>query len=232
MARKFAVKTVLSYSYSGDDSKAHDNGMMTKTNHLKGLLAVMNATNPGWFYPAIVSATGFSLFDIVDKEARDIACEIWSKSKILTTLNNPGHQVGAFVCIRQGLLACRALGATYMISYGDDIIPTYVDDADRRLNRICEQGADWSSTKFADNCQINTQVFICKVDSLLPYINLGCFSRKISQSLINGTEYCLEQYLFEAMTEAGLKIDINGGGQDYGHVHDPIRLLKELEKFQ
>jgi len=44
--------------------------------------------------------------------------------------------------------------------------------------------------------------------------------------------FCIEQYVFDVMKAAGVKIDINAGGQDYGHVHDPVRLLKELKAYQ
>jgi len=228
----FEMKAVIAYSHSGDDVKAYDNGMMTKELHIKGLLAVMNAFNPGHKFPEIVSTHSFSIMDIENKETRRLAWEVWGRARILSLFHNAGHQVGAMGAILQAMEAAIVMEAEYMLFYGDDIIPARIDDAEYRLKRIEETGVDWSSTKFAENCPVNTMVFVCKPAVIRPILDCQAFASRLSDALIKGYVFCIEQYVAQCLTDTKCKVDITGGGQDYGHVHDPIRLLKELDEYQ
>jgi hypothetical protein len=102
---------------------------------------------------------------------------------------NPGHQVGAALCVRQGLECASKLGFLYCLFTAEDVVP--VEGSVDWILANLHDGYDYASELWGDGSQLNAQFFGCRVQALVgPFdacqvTGSGCFERYLMSLLAN-----------------------------------------------
>lgn len=101
-------------------------------------------------YDVVVSCTGYRGILNVEQtptsHERDVMWRVIGKVKaVLGDATNPGHQVGAALCIRQGLEAAGKWGYEYLIHTAEDVLPT----AKFAAVKWHDKGIDYEAGKIA-----------------------------------------------------------------------------------
>lgn len=145
-----------------------------------------------------VSVTGFQGWPEVDAgRERDALWRAFGRSRFVTMVANPGHQVGAAWCIRLGLEAAGKLGYDYMLHTAEDVIPGpgVLGEMVDALKDAEYAGEAWGP----ERNELNTQFFACRV----PYL-AGVFDptkvpehghiEKYMAALLTQRKKCLRQF--------------------------------------
>jgi len=176
-----------------------------------------------------VSCTGFhGMLNVENAPGnceRDVMWRIAGKCMILGVTQNPGHQQGAALCIRQGLECASKLGYTYMVQTAEDVIPgegIWRGDGGKRSNILADMNhaiylgrADYVGSLWGPNRdELDSCFFACRVEPLV--------SRFDPASCVP----YLERYLASLVT--GKRVEFSG---HYRTTHDHsewTRWAKEL----
>lgn len=211
---------VVAYSFSGDGSSSGTHNKYVLSEHLRSLLFVMSRCNPNGKYINLISATSFpDIASIEDGAAKDVVYDLWAKAKIISTRDNPGHQDGALSCIRLALEGAKSLGATYLMHYGSDVLPVDHDATEKYLFEIKHRNADYLSSRWINNGGVNTQVFICRVDSFFE----GCKCK------LNTRIGALETTLDIIIKRDNLRFcDVP---MQYFHIHNPKLIIQKYNEL-
>lgn len=121
----------------------------------------------------IVACTGFpGMLNITNAPGyfeRDVMWRIAQRASIIGVPQNPGHQVGAALCIRQGLETAGKWGYDLLIHTAEDVLPrkgvvVQMVEALSRDELLCEYvGEKWGER----NDELNSQFFGCRTQSLV-----------------------------------------------------------------
>jgi len=168
------VKTLVNISYCCDHAKGADPERawhLPAQEHAEWLEKACDLYLDDGF-DAIVSCTGFhGMINVNNSRTsyeRDVMWRIARKVRtIVGCPQNPGHQVGAALCIRQGLEAASKFGYDVMIHTAEDVVPRKHVLGD--MTEMCGivgyryYGSIWGPKRD----QLNAQFFACRVNDLV-----------------------------------------------------------------
>ncbi len=140
--------------------------------------------------PVIVCCTGFRGMLNVEVSPqnleRDVMWRIFRKARAIVGVpENPGHQVGAALCIRQGLECASKLGYDLLIHTAEDVLP--LPGVLREMQSTISGGSiDYVGSFWGpQRDELNSQFFACRVQSLVG---------KWDSAAVTG-HGCIEKYL-------------------------------------
>ena len=177
--------------------------------------AVYMYASLGW--PVIVSCTDYhGILSVNTSEGDHERGVLWRLIDrgfpIMGESINPGHQVGAALCIRIGLEYAAYCGYDYLIHTAEDVMPEFsVLD---RMVKALDEGAHYCGEKWGlDMTELNSQFFACRVR---PLVNIW------DACAVSG-HGCIERYL-RACVGDHPKVYFDGedgkGGRCYRTCHD------------
>jgi hypothetical protein len=173
----------------------------------------------GQNFPVIVSCTdwrGILNADVSPgNHERDVLWRVLKKAPIIGMADNPGHQVGAALCIRQGLEAAGKWEYPLLIHTAEDVLPRpgMLDEMLQALDDGCDySGTHWGSSPPG----YNSQFFACRVQALVPYWD----SCRVPE------QHHLEGYLKHLLEGRPAWL----GAERYFHTHDYALWQAELKK--
>jgi hypothetical protein len=128
---------------------------------------------PGWdHWRVVVTATGLpSILKVPAGKERDALWEVASLATILSYDENPGHQLGASLCVLQGVEAAAKWGYEYYIHAAEDVIPK--PGVLERMVVQLGQGNDYVGSAFPDTRMLISRFFGCRTRALVNCFDPG-----------------------------------------------------------
>jgi hypothetical protein len=180
------------------------------------LLLSMRTVNPERRHPELVSATGLGA-DV------PVPAAILERAKVISCLDNPGHQAGAARNIRESLIHARAAGYGELLHCGGDVVPhgpTVIED---ELRLLQTSGADYVAARWGPQENgVGTQCFVCRT---------AAFFDIRGECLVKPAEAgpTLEYYMGGLIAKHGLKFLPHA--MSYRHIHDLALFRAAAEQF-
>jgi len=198
------ASVVVSVSYAMSHRKGTEAAMpMNAQKHAEWLEQAVH-----WYvrrgFPTIVAATGYpGILDVEtssESRERDALWRILRQGvPILGTVHNPGHQVGAALCVRLGLEYAHCCGYDYLIHTAEDILP--VPGKITEMLLALEDGYEYAGEAWGEaQDELNAQFFACQAAALVGawdacrvtgHGHIECYLRDLlagkPQALLTGT---------------------------------------------
>ena len=176
------MKTLISISYCAEHYKGGDRiNRMNGQRHAEWLAAAVALyddiapvevyLNYDDDFDIIVSCTGFpgilNVEQTPDSCERDVMWDVINGVKCIVSVpDNPGHQVGAALCIRMGLEAAHKWGYECLIHTAEDVVPRR--GALAGMVRAIKEGVSYAGEMWGvEQDELNSQFFACRVNDLV-----------------------------------------------------------------
>ncbi len=161
------MNVLVSISYCAMHGKGRDPDVAPRLHgetHARWLLDAVNYYLIAFPY-IVVSATAWpGILNVENSTSsceRDVMWEVARRAVILGVPDNPGHAVGAALCIRQGLEAAGKWGYDCLLHTAEDIVPGPLVVA--RMVAAIEGGAEYVGGRWGvAQDELNTQFFACR----------------------------------------------------------------------
>ncbi len=128
---------------------------------------------------------------------RDILWQVEAVCPILGVPENPSHQVGAALCIRQGLEAAGKWDYDCLVHTAEDIVPER--GAIENMIEAVQYGADYAGNRWGPHQEfLNAQFFACRTQALVPtwdacqVVGAGHIENYLRQQIGKGSVWAME----------------------------------------
>lgn len=215
-------EVLVAFSYCGEHVKSKV-GNVPPLEHLLCLIKCMDFINEGpTKYPLLVSATNFSI-DHPWEEERILGWEVYKRAAVISTKNNPGHQLGACWTIRYAMEYASVMNYKYLFFTADDILFSNIDVVDKVINKMKTNdlgylGARWGNSPIT----LSTQVFCVKIED---FVDVSKRKFIFNPVVFGGRGSILEEYMFDIVARNHIKHEV-APGICYTHTHHTDELLK------
>ncbi len=152
----------------------------------------------GW--PVIVSMTGWAgMLNCPTAQGhpeREIMWKVWQEARLLGIPENPGHQVGAGMCLRMGLEAAAYTGVPYLLHTAEDVLPK--KEACQFMVDKLREGYDYVGHRCDASDELNSRFFACRVNAIAGVFNpsilgLDVWFERCLSNLFRGMKICDER---------------------------------------
>lgn len=141
-------------------------------------------------FRVIVSAVGLpGMLHITGEGERDIMWLVAQKATIVNWHDNPGHQVGASVAIRQGLECAGYWHYPLYLHTAEDILP--LPGAVEMMLAKLDEGKDYAGWVWGHHSSLSSQFFACRTNPLAGIYDIGRVTQFIG----------LEHYLYDLLKD-------------------------------
>lgn len=166
----------------------------------------------------VVTATGLpAMLQVTAPGERDVMWAVLDRAIILAHPDNPGHQVGASIALRQGLEAAGYWGYPLYLHTAEDILPW--PGSVEKLLAALDGGSDYAGYCWTD--MLNCQFFGCRTAALA-----GCFDMEGVRNFPG-----LEHYLHHLLKDRPKSVSGDGGRGHYLTTHDWRQFQGWLKKM-
>ena len=199
------MKTIVAITWCAEHFKGGDRiNQLPGPEHAEWLEQAVDYWREHWFPfgELIVCATGWrgitNVRSAPDCHERDVLWRVLRRvDYFIGVPENPGHQIGAALCIRQAIEAAHKWGAERLICTAEDVVPSGVIAGEGRLfgnaaSRILDglEAMDYCGERWGiARTELSAQFFACRPEALVGPFNpadvtgAGCIEAYLAQLL-------------------------------------------------